>query len=132
MNRRRFRGALRHDINVAPLVDVMLVLLVVFMTTAPMMNGALKVSLPKENAGKGAESQAISVVIDRGGQLFLYDHPVNAQQLVKRLRALPTSIKENISIHADRQLSYEVVMKTMALLAKEGFLKLNLVVEGTS
>ena len=61
MNRRRFRTPLRHDINVAPLVDVMLVLLVVFMVAAPMMHGSAKVDLPQESVGKAVDSQEMSI-----------------------------------------------------------------------
>ena len=120
---------MRHDINVAPLVDVMLVLLVVFMITAPMMNGAVKVHLPKENVGKSADSQSLSLFLDREERLFLCDQPVTREELVERLRVLPPSSTDSLSIHADRQLPYEKVMKIMAFLSKKGFAKLNLVVE---
>ena len=110
----------------------MLVLLIVFMIATPTINGAVKVNLPKASVEKSADIHSMCIVIDKDGRLFLCDHPVTSKELIQRLRVLPSAVTEGLSIHADRQLPYEIVMKNIALLAKEGFSRLNLVIEGVS
>jgi len=130
MNRRHTRRvSLRHDINIAPLVDVMLVLLVVFMMASPTMKSAIHVDLPKERVGKETDAPGACLMIDKGGRLFLSDHPVTSQELINRLRVLPSVLSDGLSIRADRDLSYAQVMKVIALLSKNGFSKVNLVIE---
>ena len=75
------------EINVTPLVDVMLVLVVIFILTAPLLTSAIKLDLPQSAAAKPAQaSRALTLVVDRAGQIFLADQPITPERLAQQLR----------------------------------------------
>ncbi len=109
------------DINVTPLVDVILVLLIIFMVTAPMMTRGIDVRLPKTESGSDATEQRLVVAIDSDGTVYLNDHPVNVNLLTDRLK---TEIKRTgidfVFLRADQEVPYGRVMVVMDQIKKAG------------
>lgn len=121
--------ALRHEINVTPFVDVMLVLLIIFMVAAPMMQSGVSLDLPLGQGGAELAGQSISVSLDQEGRIFLGDRPVEEAKLIAALQGLPKEATNRIYLRAAKTLSYAKVMGLMSLLAAHGFSKIMLVTE---
>ncbi|GAN53085.1 protein TolR [Tanticharoenia sakaeratensis] len=119
-NRRRRPAA---EINVTPLVDVMLVLLIVFMVTAPMMTSGVNVDLPKTDASPlNADTKPITVSIKSDGSLFIGDDAVSADQLVAQLQALSQNDPTHrIFVRGDQHIDYGRVMEVMGRITSGGF-----------
>ena len=122
------------DINVTPMVDVMLVLLVVFMVTAPMLATGVSVSLPKVTAEQmPTENQRPRVVtIDKDGAVYLgmEDTPVELKDLAPQLMALAeNNIEKRVYVRADEMVANGVVVKVLALLQTAGFRNVGLPVD---
>lgn len=133
-NRRRYgrgrRGTLS-EINVTPLVDVMLVLLIIFMISAPLLTAGVPVELPKTEAGAMQDqSDPITVSIQANGSIFVGEDPVAFSRLAPRLTEMagPSTTKP-IYVRADGQASYEVVAQVMASLSTSGFTSINLITD---
>jgi biopolymer transport protein TolR len=127
--RRRYQ--LITDINVTPLVDVMLVLLIVFMVTAPLLTVGVQVDLPKvQNEAISNPEEPIVVSVLRDGQIAIMESPIDAQQLVPRLMAI-TSNKPDTQIYlrGDQAINYGRVMEVMGALSQAGFTKVALITE---
>ncbi len=120
------------DINVTPLVDVMLVLLIIFMVTAPMLHQGISVALPK-TATTNVQSQLedpIVLSISRDGLYYINETPVARGLLRDRLRAILRGRKEKaVLLKADRGLSYGTVIETLDLLNRMGIESLGLVTD---
>ena len=119
------------DINVTPMVDVMLVLLIIFMVTAPMMTAGVQVDLPKTEAQpiKG-DDQPISISLDGSGKLFIQETEIQPDDLVPKLKAIMGQKSDTrIFIRADKGIEYGKVMDVMGLLGAAGFEKVALVTE---
>ena len=120
------------DINVTPLVDVMLVLLIIFMVTAPMLHQGISVALPK-TATTNIQSQLedpIVLSISRDGLFYINETPVARGLLRDRLRAILRGRKEKaVLLKADRGLSYGTVIETLDLLNRMGIESLGLVTD---
>ena len=130
-SRRRGRrhGALS-EINVTPLVDVMLVLLIIFMVSAPLLNVGVPVELPKTEAGALQDAaKPVAVTIGRDGALHLNEDRVTLAALPDRLRDLPGGTDKPVYVRADGAAPYAVVAEVMARLSTHGFVKLNLVTD---
>ena len=125
------RKHLVSDINVTPLVDVMLVLLIIFMVTAPMMTQGLDVDLPETTTKSlRQEDNPIVVTIDRDGKISLDKHEVTRKILYQELSGLDQGRKENpIYLKADKAVAYGVVVKIMADIKKAGFDKLGMITQ---
>jgi len=109
------------EINVTPLVDVVLVLLLVFMVTAPMMNRAIDVSLPVANQPQKDESAPITVSMNASGQLFIGDKAVNAVLLEDRIRALMENrTSKVVYLRADEALRYGRIIAVIDKLKTAG------------
>lgn len=122
------------SINITPLVDVMLVLLIIFMVTSPMLVSGIQVDLPKtKSAALSGQDEPLSISIKRSGQLYINNTTIQKKDLVKRLRAIT---KENYSsrlfVRGDKQVGYGEVIEIIALLNKSGFSKVSLVTETDS
>jgi biopolymer transport protein TolR len=119
------------DINVTPLVDVVLVLLVIFMISAPLMLGSLKLDLPKAEPRAGAASTAaLQVAIDAQGQLYLGDAPLSAEQLRQRLaQAAQAQPHTEVQLRADQALAYGRVAELIALVQSAGLRRIAFVTE---
>ena len=120
------------DINVTPLVDVMLVLLIIFMVTAPMLHQGISVALPK-TATTNIQAQLedpIVLSISRDGLFYINETPVARGLLRDRLRAILRGRKEKaVLLKADRGLSYGTVIETLDLLNRMGIESLGLVTD---
>ena len=119
------------DINMTPLIDVMLVLLVIFMITAPLMTSSLKLDLPKGEAGQPREAPAfVTVAIDEQGRLFLDEQPLAQEALAQRLadagRANP---QLEVQLRADRRVPYGDVAQLIGLMQKAGLSRIGFVTE---
>jgi biopolymer transport protein TolR len=121
------------QINVTPLVDVMLVLLVIFMVTAPMMQQGMQVNLPKaETKALNAKEETVIVTIERSGKVFLDRAEIPADQLRAKLTAMFASrSKKEVFLKADRDVPYGDVVKTMAEIKGAGIERLGMVTEPT-
>jgi biopolymer transport protein TolR len=121
------------DINVTPLVDVMLVLLIVFMVTAPMLTSGVNVDLPKTNAQPiNQDATPLTVTITGDGHIHLQDEDVDMPDLVARLTALSQNdMTRRIFVRGDRSIPYGQVMQVMATIASGGFTKVALLAEQT-
>ncbi len=119
------------EINVTPFVDVMLVLLVIFMVTAPLMMAGVPLRLPKTAAARVAQPhQPIVLSIDRAGHVFIGDRSVAEGALAARLHAIAVKTPEQtVYIRADRTLAYGQVMQTMGVVAASGFSRISLLAE---
>jgi biopolymer transport protein TolR len=128
--RRNRRGALS-EINVTPLVDVMLVLLIIFMISAPLLTVGVEVELPKTEAGAMEDqSKPISVSIRADGSLFVQEDPVPFNGLAPRLHEMAgENAKTPVYVRADGRASYAVVAQVMAALSTSGFTTINLITD---
>jgi biopolymer transport protein TolR len=122
------------DINVTPLVDVMMVLLVIFIITAPLMVSALKLNLPKiEGAQTSAPPRAVKLAIDAKGAIFLEEHPVSIEALRQALtervaQAHDTELPE-VQLRADERVPYGRVAEVMGLAQQLGMNRIGFVTE---
>ena len=129
------RGARRRhrplaEINVTPLVDVMLVLLIVFMVTAPLLTTGVHVDLPKSKAAPLSQSddKPLEISIDAKGQIFLQETPVELAQLVPRLNAISQENHDaKIYIRGDRSNSWGTMMEVLGAVGGAGYGKVGLV-----
>jgi biopolymer transport protein TolR len=129
--RRRGRGskALMSEINVTPMVDVMLVLLIIFMVAAPMMTVGVPIDLPETQAKPlNAETQPITVSVNEQGLIFLQETEIPIEEVVPKLEAIAkTGYEERIYVRADKASQYGIVMQVMARISAAGFKNLGLV-----
>ena len=124
------RGALS-EINVTPLVDVMLVLLIIFMISAPLLTSGVPIDLPKTEAGAMQDqSEPITLTIKADGGLFVGETQIPFAALKPRLSAMASAgYDKPIYVRADGKASYEVVARVMAALSTGGFSKINLITD---
>ncbi|WP_298273159.1 protein TolR [Geobacter sp.] len=119
------------QINVTPLVDVMLVLLVIFMVTAPMMQQGMQVNLPKaETKAMSAQEEAVVVSVDRSGKVYINSAEVAAGDLKAKLTTMVANrTKKEVFLKADRDVPYGDVVRTMAEIKGAGIERLGMVTE---
>ena len=119
------------EINVTPLVDVMLVLLIIFMVTAPLMSVGVPVRLPKTQAAKVSQPKAPVVVsIDKDGRVFLRNEELAPEEIVPRLRGLAAEDPDQVVlVRGDRSIDYGRVMEVMGRVSAAGFAKVSLIAE---
>ena len=117
------------QINVTPFVDVMLVLLIVFMITAPLLTVGVSVDLPKTKASQlNSKGNPITVSIKKNGELFIQEREINTLQLLPRLRAISSGNKNlRIYVRGDKDVPYGIVLNTIAKIKSSGFKKVALV-----
>src|SRR5271167_3875253 len=122
------------EINVTPLVDVMLVLLIIFMVTAPLMTSGVSVDLPKTNAQPlNSDSEPLTVTIKADGSIFLQEQAVDVGDLVAKLQAISQNNPERrIFVRGDKDLAYGRIMEVMGTVTQGGFTKVALLAEQTS
>ena len=121
------------EINVTPLVDVMLVLLIIFMVTAPLMTSGVSVDLPKTNAQPiNNDSRPLTVSIRANGDVYLQDEPVATQDVVDKLKAIARDNPDRrIFVRGDKDLPYGRIMEIMGIITQGGFTHVALLAEQT-
>jgi biopolymer transport protein TolR len=119
------------QINVTPLVDVMLVLLIIFMVTAPILQQGVPVDLPKVAAGPLAgEQEQLVVNVGKSGQVFLNDTPMTPEQLTEKLKAIAAARPDRqLYVRADQAVPYGQVMRVMGAVRDAGLVRVGLVTE---
>ena len=124
------RRRLMADINVTPMVDVMLVLLVVFMITAPMLTTGVSVNLPRTKAAPLTNTEAVLVTVDKGGRIFIGGAPADLASLPDQLKAIAGgNMETRVYISGDGEGRYGQVVTVLALLQTAGFRNVALVVD---
>ena len=128
---RRRRSPAMSEINVTPFVDVMLVLLIVFMVTAPLLTVGVPVDLPKTRApALGQDKEPLSVTIAKNGKIYLQKEVVTEDQLVPKLQAISQNgYDQRIFVRGDQTVDYGRVMVVMGLLSSAGFTHIGLVTD---
>jgi biopolymer transport protein TolR len=132
---RRGRGRSRHqpmsEINVTPFVDVMLVLLIIFMVTAPLLTVGVPVNLPQTRARQMSEDkEPIAITIKDNGNVFLQETQIQLDELVPKLTAIAENgYEERIYVRGDKTVDYGKVMEVMGELSAAGFKRIGLVTD---
>ncbi|HET9903970.1 MAG TPA: protein TolR [Xanthobacteraceae bacterium] len=131
--RRHRRRPVMSEINVTPFVDVMLVLLIIFMVSAPLLTVGVPLDLPQTQAkGLDQDREPLTVSVNVQGQVFLQNSEVKLDELVPKLQAITQSrggLDERIYVRGDRKVDYGTVMKVMGRLSTAGFRRVALVTE---
>ncbi|OYU11793.1 MAG: biopolymer transporter ExbD [Comamonadaceae bacterium PBBC1] len=122
------------EINVTPLVDVMLVLLVIFIVTAPLMSSAIRLDLPSSEAGEpGAAPQSMVLVVNAQGVMFMNDQVITADALRLKLRAAAQrNPLTELELRADASVPYGRVVEAMGLAQKAGLSRIGFVAQVVS
>ena len=132
---RRRRGGRRRaalaEINVTPLVDVMLVLLIIFMVSAPLLTAGVPVELPKTEAGSlNEQTQPLTVTIREDGSIYVQETETPFSELGPQMRALSKSgFDKPVYVRADGKAPYEIVARVMASLSTSGFSQIGLITD---
>ena len=119
------------EINVTPMVDVMLVLLVIFILTAPLLTSSIKLDLPKTDAAKPVDApKFVTLVVDKTGQVFLNDKPVSADQLKTSLaQTAGQNPDTEVQLRADEAVPYGKVVEVMGVAQKAGLSRIGFVAD---
>jgi biopolymer transport protein TolR len=119
------------EINVTPMVDVMLVLLIVFMVAAPLLTVGVPVDLPKSQAqALNDDKPPLVITVQSDGSIFIQETPIDENALVPKLQAITSNNPDAvIYVRGDKSINYGRVMEVMGLIASAGFTKLSLVSE---
>ena len=132
--RRHRRKAVMSEINVTPMVDVMLVLLIIFMVSAPLLTVGVPIDLPQTQA-KSLDQQSkepLTLSVNLEGKVFLQNSEIPIEELVPKLKAVTTARggdDERIYVRGDRKVDYGTVMRVMGRLSSAGFRRVALVTE---
>jgi biopolymer transport protein TolR len=131
--RRHRRHPVMAEINVTPMVDVMLVLLIIFMVSAPLLTVGVPLELPQTQAKTlDQDKEPLTVSVKASGQIYLQNTEIAAEELVPKLKAITKArqgAEERIFVRGDRQLEYGTVMKVMGQISAAGFRRVALVTE---
>ena len=119
------------DINMTPLIDVMLVLVVIFIITAPLLASSIKLDLPKTDAAKPNEApKFVLLVVDKSGQAFLNDKPLTTAELAKQLAQTAAQNPDTeLQLRADESVPYGRVVEVMGIAQKAGLNRIGFVAE---
>ena len=119
------------DINITPLVDVMLVLVVIFLLTAPMLASAIRLDLPRaDGSTPGAAPASVTVVLDPTGQVFVNDQPLDEAALVQRFTALAAQSRATeVQLRADAAVPYGRVVQVLGAAQQAGLSRIGFVTE---
>jgi biopolymer transport protein TolR len=116
------------EINVTPFVDVMLVLLVIFMVTAPLLQQGIDVNLPKAKGKDLPPEERITLVIKKGGIIYMNDNPVSLTQMGRKLQAI-SKLNPNVFLKADKDVPYGFIVEVMGEIKEAGIEKLGMITE---
>ena len=131
--RRRARKPVMAEINVTPMVDVMLVLLIIFMVSAPLLTVGVPLDLPQTQAKSlDQDKNPLTLSVNVKGQVYLNDTEIGLDELVTKLKAITETrggVDERIFVRGDKKVDYGTVMKVMGRLSAAGFRRVALVTE---
>src|SRR6476469_6250449 len=131
-NRRR-RHAMMAEINVTPMVDVMLVLLIIFMVSAPLLTVGVPIDLPQTKAKSlDQDKEPLTVSVKNTGEVYLQNSEIKIDELVPKLQAITQArggADERIYVRGDKKVDYGTVMRVMGRLSQAGFRRVALVTE---
>ena len=132
--RRHRRNPVMAEINVTPMVDVMLVLLIIFMVSAPLLTVGVPIDLPQTTAASldQADKEPLAISVNTKGQIFLQDSEIKIEDLITKLKAITAArggADERIYVRGDRTVDYGTVMRVMGRLSQAGFKRVALVTE---
>jgi biopolymer transport protein TolR len=131
--RRHRRRPVMSEINVTPMVDVMLVLLIIFMVSAPLLTVGVPIDLPQTQAkALDQNREPLTVSVNLKGQVFLQNSEIKVEELVPKLQAITQArggADERIYVRGDRKVDYGTVMRVMGRLSAAGFRRVALVTE---
>ena len=121
------------EINVTPLVDVMLVLLIVFMVAAPLMTSGVTIDLPKASAAPlSQDSEPLTISVNAEGKIYLQETELQIAELAPKLAAISENkLDRRIFVRGDKGLAYGRIMEIMATITQAGFTKVALLAEGS-
>lgn len=122
------RGGRMSEINVTPLVDVMLVLLIIFMVTAPMISAGVNVDLPDTNASPSrSDEEPLEITVDKNGDIYIAAEKVNYEELPAKLEAINrTNPKKLVYLRGDKTISYGIFAEVMGEVSGAGFTRLTI------
>ena len=122
------------DINMTPLIDVMLVLVVIFIVTAPLLASAIRLDLPRTDAARPASAAAaVELVVDVSGQVFLADQPLGLERLALELvRTAQRDPQTEVRLRADARVPYGRVVEVMGVAQKAGLSRIGFVADASS
>jgi biopolymer transport protein TolR len=131
--RRHQRKPVMSEINVTPMVDVMLVLLIIFMVSAPLLTVGVPIDLPQTKANSlDQDKEPLAVSVNDKGEVFLQNSEVDVDELVPKLKAITEArggFDERIYVRGDRKVDYGTVMRVMGRLSAAGFRRVALVTD---
>ncbi|MEK7267338.1 MAG: protein TolR [Nitrospirota bacterium] len=116
------------EINVTPFVDVMLVLLIIFMVTAPLLQQGIDVNLPQAKGKDLPSEERITLVIKKGGIIFMNDKPMSMSEIKQKLTAI-SKLNPNVFLKADKDVPYGFVVQVMSDIKEAGIEKLGMITE---
>jgi biopolymer transport protein TolR len=127
--RRRRRAFVMNEINITPMVDVMLVLMIIFMVAAPLMTVSVPIDLPQASARSAQQDKPpITVSVRQNGEIYVGDNKIEPAQLVERVRATAQNgAEERIFVRGDAAANYQAIMDVLSQLKGGGFTKVALV-----
>jgi biopolymer transport protein TolR len=128
---RRFRRGVMSEINVTPMVDVMLVLLIIFMVAAPLLTVGVPIDLPQTQAKSiDQDREPLTLSVNDKGQVFLQNTQIELDEIVPKLKAIAKNgFEERIYVRGDRKVDYGTVMRVMGRLSAAGYRRVALVTE---
>ncbi|MCX5517518.1 protein TolR [Kaistia defluvii] len=131
--RRRRTTGVMSEINVTPFVDVILVLLIIFMVSAPLLTAGVPLDLPQSQAkALTADKDPISVSINADGKIFLQDTEISLNEIVPKLKAIAAAgYEERIFVRGDKTSNYGAIMQVMGAISSAGYRNIGLVTEAT-
>lgn len=116
------------EINIIPLVDVMLVLLIIFMVTAPLLQQGIDVNLPKAKGKDMPPEERITIVIKKDGTIYMNESPVSLRDMVRKLSSV-SKLNPNVFLKADKDVPYGFVAEIMGEIKEAGIEKLGMITE---
>jgi biopolymer transport protein TolR len=116
------------EINVTPFVDVMLVLLVIFMVTAPLLQQGIDVNLPQAKGKDLPPEERITLTVKKDGVIFMNDNPVSLEEMGRKLKAI-SKLNPNVFLRADKNVPYGFVVQVMGEVKESGIEKLGMITE---
>lgn len=116
------------DINIIPLVDVMLVLLIIFMVTAPLLQQGIDVNLPKAKGKDMPPEERITIIIKKDGTIYMNESPVSLRDMVRKLSSI-SKLNPNVFLKADKDVPYGFVVEVMGDIKEAGIERLGMITE---